>query len=70
MWTQVIRSFAANHRLWAVQFELLGFLDRKPDMKAAFAQANAAAQWLVAPDSLPTGAQLCEAVRTIAAVVA
>lgn len=98
MWTQVIRSFAENHRLWAVQFELLGFLDRKPELKAAFAQANAAAQaalaelfgvegeavgavfqaligglaaqWLVAPDSLPTGAQLRTAVRAIAAAVA
>jgi len=39
-WTQVLKSFAANQRLWAVQFELLGFLDQKPDLKAAFAEAN------------------------------
>jgi AcrR family transcriptional regulator len=98
MWTQVIRSFADNHRLWAVQFELLGFLDREPELKAAFAQANEqaqaalaelfgirgeavgavfraliggmAAQWLVAPDNVPTGAQLRAAVGTIAAAVA
>ena len=39
-WTQVFRSFADNERLWAVQFELLGFLDQKPELKAAFAEAN------------------------------
>ncbi|GAB1516785.1 TetR/AcrR family transcriptional regulator [Actinophytocola sp. KF-1] len=98
MWTQVIRSFAENHRLWAVQFELLGFLDRKPALKAAFAQANEqaqaalaelfgirgeavgavfqaligglAAQWLVDPASVPTGAQMRAAMGTIAAAVA
>ena len=43
-WTQVIRSFAANHRLWAVQFELLAFLDQKQELKAVFAQANRQAQ--------------------------
>jgi AcrR family transcriptional regulator len=39
-WTQVLRSFAANQRLWAVQFELLGFLDQNPELQAAFAEAN------------------------------
>jgi AcrR family transcriptional regulator len=39
-WTQVIRSFGANRRLWAVQFELLAFLDDKPDLRDAFAKAN------------------------------
>jgi AcrR family transcriptional regulator len=39
-WTQVLRSFAANQRLWAVQFELMGFLDQKPELRAAFAEAN------------------------------
>jgi AcrR family transcriptional regulator len=96
-WTQVIRSFAANHRLWAVQFELLAFLDQKPDLKAAFAKANQearqaladlfgvqgkaagavfqaligglAAQWLVDPDSPPSGRELREAVRAIADAV-
>ncbi|MDQ3787615.1 MAG: hypothetical protein M3422_10275, partial [Actinomycetota bacterium] len=59
-----------------MQFELLGFLARKPELKASFAKANEeaqaalaellgiqgealigglAAQWLVAPDSMPTG---------------
>jgi AcrR family transcriptional regulator len=98
MWTRVIGSFAENHRLWAVQFELLAFLDGKPELKAAFAKANEeartalaelfgieghavgavfqaligglAAQWLVAPDSVPTGGELRAAVRTIAAATA
>ncbi len=39
-WTQVVRSFGANRRLWAVQFELLAFLDDKPEVRAAFAKAN------------------------------
>jgi AcrR family transcriptional regulator len=39
-WTQVLKSFAANQRLWAVQFELLAFLEQKPELKAAFAEAN------------------------------
>lgn len=39
-WTQVLRSFAANQRLWAVQFELLGYLEQKPELRAAFAEAN------------------------------
>jgi AcrR family transcriptional regulator len=97
-WTQVIRSFGENHRLWAVQFELLAHLDHQPAMKAAFAEANKqarqglaelfgvegaavgavyhallaglAAQWLVDPDSAPSGADLRTAVRTIAASVA
>lgn len=96
-WTQVIRSFAANHRLWAVQFELLAFLDQKPDMKAAFAEANRqarqglsdlfgipgetagavfqaliaglATQWLVDPDSTPSGPELRETIRAIADAV-
>jgi AcrR family transcriptional regulator len=97
MWTQVIRSFAANQRLWAVQFELLAFLDQKPELKAAFASANEqaregladlfgvpgeaagavfqalvgglATQWLVDPDSVPTGADLRTAIRAIAAAI-
>ncbi|HEX6358543.1 TetR/AcrR family transcriptional regulator [Actinophytocola sp.] len=96
-WTQVIRSFAANRRLWAVQFELLAHLDQKPEMKSAFAEANRqarqgladlfgvpgeaagavfqaligglAAQWLVDPDSPPSGHDLREAIRAIAASV-
>ncbi|MFL6121548.1 TetR/AcrR family transcriptional regulator [Actinophytocola sp.] len=98
MWTQVIRSFAANQRLWAVQFELLAFLDQKPELKAAFAEANRqaragladlfgipgeatgavfhalvgglATQWLVDPDSVPSGHDLRTAVRAIAAAIA
>jgi AcrR family transcriptional regulator len=40
VWTQVIGSFAANQRLWAVQFEMVAFLDEKPRIQAAFAAAN------------------------------
>lgn len=97
-WTQVIKSFAANHRLWAVQFELLAFLDTKPDLKAAFAEANhqarqglaelfgvpgeaagavfqaliggLAAQWLVDPNSPPSGQELRKAIQAIATTVA
>jgi len=96
-WTQVIKSFAANHRLWAVQFELLAFLDQKPELKAAFAKANQeahqaladlfgvpdktagavfqaliaglAAQWLVDPNSPPSGKALREAIQKIATAV-
>jgi AcrR family transcriptional regulator len=39
-WDQVVRSFGENHRLWAVQFELLAFLEQKPELKASFAEAN------------------------------
>lgn len=94
VWTKVISSFATNRRLWAVQFELLAFLDREPEMKAVFAEGNRqamrelaalfgvreeaagsvfhaligglAAQWLVDPDSLPSGATLRDALRAIA----
>jgi hypothetical protein len=94
----VVRSFASNHRLWAVQFELLAFLDQKPEMKAVFAEANKqarqglsdlfgvngdaagavfqaliaglAAQWLVDPNSPPSGKGLREAIRAIAEAVA
>lgn len=98
MWTEVVASFARNHRLWAVQFELLAFLDQKPELKAAFATANEqardaltelfdvrgpavgavfqaligglAAQWLVDADSPPSGRELREAIRAIAAGIA
>jgi len=97
VWTQVIRSFAANQRLWAVQFEIVAFLDQKPEIQAAFAAANQqaregladlfgvpgdaagavlqalvgglAVQWLVDPDSVPSGHDLRAAVRAIAATV-
>lgn len=77
---------------------LLGFLDRKPELRAAIAKANEeaqaalaelfgvegeavgavfqaligglAAQWLIAPDSVPSGQRLRAAVGTIAAAVA
>jgi AcrR family transcriptional regulator len=96
-WTQVIKSFATNHQLWAVQFELLAFLDQKPELKAAFAKANQearqalaalfgvpgetagavfqaligglAAQWLVDPESPPSGQALREAIQKIAQAV-
>jgi AcrR family transcriptional regulator len=97
LWTQILKSFAANQRLWAVQFELLAFMDQKPELKAAFAEANRqarqgladlfgvpgeavgavfqaligglATQWLVDPDSTPSGRDLREAIRTIADTV-
>ena len=93
----MIKSFATNHRLWAVQFELLAFLDQKLELKAAFAKANQearqalaalfgvpdetagavfqaligglAAQWLVDPDSPPSGQALRKAIQTIAQAV-
>jgi AcrR family transcriptional regulator len=96
-WNQVLRSFAANHRLWAVQFELLAYLDQKPELKAAFAKANKeahqalaalfgvpdptagaifqaliaglAAQWLVAPESPPSGKEIRKAIQAIAKAV-
>ncbi|WP_133903591.1 TetR/AcrR family transcriptional regulator [Actinophytocola oryzae] len=96
-WTQVLRTFAANERLWAVQFELLAFLGQKPDLKAAFAAANRqgrqgladlfgvtgetvgavfqalvgglAAQWLVDPESTPSGRDLRKALLAIADAV-
>jgi AcrR family transcriptional regulator len=96
-WTQVLRSFAANSRLWAVQFELLGHLDQKPELRAAFAEANRqgreglaelfdipgaaagavlqallaglATQWLIAPDSTPSGHDLRTAIQAIAAAI-
>jgi AcrR family transcriptional regulator len=97
LWTQILKSFAANQRLWAVQFELLAFMDQKPELKAAFAEANRqaregladlfgvpgeavgavfqaligglATQWLVDPDSTPSGRDLREAIRAIADTV-
>ncbi|MFL6183687.1 MAG: TetR family transcriptional regulator, partial [Actinomycetes bacterium] len=79
-------------------FELLAFLDQKPEMRAVFAEANRqarqgladlfgipgeaagavfqaligglAAQWLVDPDSPPSGKALRDAVRAIADGVA
>jgi AcrR family transcriptional regulator len=98
-WTQVVRSFGENHRLWAVQFELLAFLEQKPELRAAFAETDQQArlglaelfdrpgdepvgavyqaliggltsQWLVDPESTPTGAELRAAVVGIAAGIA
>lgn len=98
-WTQVVRSFGENQRLWAVQFELLAFLEQKPELRAAFAEANRqarlglaelfgrpgdesvgavyqaligglASQWLVDPESTPTGEELRAAVVGIAAGIA
>lgn len=36
-WQQVIGSFAASSKLWAVQFELLAVLDREPELRESFA---------------------------------
>ncbi|OLF14004.1 hypothetical protein BLA60_02160 [Actinophytocola xinjiangensis] len=43
-WNRVISSFTDNHRLWAIQFELLASLDRKPELREVFAEANRRAQ--------------------------
>jgi AcrR family transcriptional regulator len=40
VWAQVLKSFAAHRSLWSVQFEVLGHLDRDPQMQATFAAAN------------------------------
>jgi AcrR family transcriptional regulator len=47
-WTQVLASFAENRRLWAVQFELLAFLDDKPELRAALTEANRQARLALA----------------------
>ncbi|SDS75743.1 TetR/AcrR family transcriptional regulator [Actinoplanes derwentensis] len=97
-WDKVIASFTRTAPLWAVQFEIIASIDRAPEMRSAFAEANSharlalvelfkltvpaerqeaagtllqavlgglAAQWLVDPDSAPTGEELVEALRSI-----
>ncbi|WP_446210890.1 TetR/AcrR family transcriptional regulator [Micromonospora sp. IBSANI012] len=39
-WTRIIESFARLRPLWAVQFELIGQMDRSPELREAFATAN------------------------------
>lgn len=39
-WTRVIESFARSRPLWAIQFELLAHLERHPDLRESFAEAN------------------------------
>lgn len=39
-WTNVLRSFAATRTLWGVQFELLAHIDRNPELRQTFAEAN------------------------------
>lgn len=39
-WSRVRESFAASHQLWAIQFELLAQLDRHPELRKTFAEAN------------------------------
>ena len=101
-WDAVIGSFARTSRLWAVEFELLAALERRPELRAEFAGANRqariglvelldgpvpagaedaastkgafyqamlvglAAMWQVDPDGMPSGAELLEALRSVA----
>jgi AcrR family transcriptional regulator len=39
-WTNVVRSFAATRALWGVQFELLAHIDRNPELRHTFTEAN------------------------------
>ncbi|GLI01887.1 TetR/AcrR family transcriptional regulator [Phytohabitans aurantiacus] len=39
-WRRVIESFSASRPLWAIQFELLAHLERAPELRDAFAEAN------------------------------
>jgi AcrR family transcriptional regulator len=36
-WQRVIESFEQSAKLWAVQFELLGVLEREPELRESFA---------------------------------
>jgi AcrR family transcriptional regulator len=40
IWTQVIGTFEAHRPLWAVQFELVGQIDRLPEVRAFLAEAQ------------------------------
>ncbi|MFF5171789.1 TetR family transcriptional regulator [Micromonospora sp. NPDC000089] len=44
-WSRIIDSFDRLRPLWAVQFELIGSMDRSPELRTAFAAANHQA-WL------------------------
>ena len=39
-WTRIIESFARLRPLWAIQFELIAQMDRAPELREAFANAN------------------------------
>jgi AcrR family transcriptional regulator len=39
-WTKVIASFDRSRPLWAIQFELLALLERHPELRESFAEAN------------------------------
>jgi len=39
-WTKVIESFDRGRPLWAIQFELLAHLERHPELRASFTEAN------------------------------
>ncbi|MDG4799313.1 TetR/AcrR family transcriptional regulator [Micromonospora sp. WMMD980] len=39
-WERIIESFARLRPLWAVQFELIARMDRSPELRVAFADAN------------------------------
>lgn len=39
-WARVIESFDRSRPLWAIQFELLAHLERHPELRESFAEAN------------------------------
>ena len=39
-WTKVVESFDRSRPLWAIQFELLAHLERHPELRESFAEAN------------------------------
>ncbi|TKK84477.1 TetR/AcrR family transcriptional regulator [Herbidospora galbida] len=40
IWTQIIESYVRLRPLWAIQFELIAQMDRLPEVREAFANAN------------------------------
>ncbi|WP_459800092.1 TetR/AcrR family transcriptional regulator [Herbidospora sp. RD11066] len=40
IWTQIIASYVRLRPLWAIQFELIAQMDRLPEVREAFANAN------------------------------
>jgi AcrR family transcriptional regulator len=39
-WDRVVRSFAGTRALWALQFEVIAHIERTPELRATFAEAN------------------------------
>ncbi|TDD84647.1 TetR/AcrR family transcriptional regulator [Actinomadura darangshiensis] len=106
IWDRIVGSFAGTRPLWALQFEVIAHIERTPDLRASFAEANRqarlglaelfgtgaeavgdrhaervgayyqtmlagmAAQWLIDPQTAPSGPDLVAAMRTVAAGIA